>query len=73
MFDRERRDLNAIETANVHGGHGISGWVGSFTERVHSTLRAEPVLDFVFTKCIRAHIFLWREQPELLPRYEPEQ
>ncbi len=72
MFNGERWKLNPFKAADVHRCHVIARRVGSFTERVYSALWAEPIFDCVFAKCVGAHIFVWREQPKLLPWNEPK-
>lgn len=40
---------------------------------MHPALRAKPILDSVFAKCVGVHIFLWRKQPKLLPWNKPKE
>src|SRR5438093_756613 len=73
MADRERREIDALETANVDRGHAISLWIGSFAEGVDSAGVTEPVPNHVLVEHVGAQILLGREQAELVAGNEPHQ
>jgi hypothetical protein len=72
MVDRKRREINALETANIDCGHAIAGRIGTFAIRMDAASRAEVMPDDVLVKCVGAYLVLGRKQSHLVPWNEPK-
>jgi hypothetical protein len=73
MLNRNARQVNLLETANIDRGHPIALWISAFSVRVNATGLAKAVLNNVLVERVCADVFFCGKQLEFVARHKPEE
>src|SRR5690554_3111411 len=73
VLDGDGVEVDSVEAADIDGGHPVAGGVAAFAVGMNAALGTEAVFDDVFVERIGGGVLLRCQQPQAVPRHEPEQ
>src|SRR5699024_9337229 len=73
LLHRKRGLVQLRQTADVHGRRRSAARILAEAERCTTAGAAEVMPDHVLVECVRGQILFGAEQPQVLPRHEPQQ